>query len=58
MLCHACDGRAGRGQLMRIVGGFFMSLVGRVPNGNTGGANVSVEQPMPIPTDLQRLLNE
>jgi hypothetical protein len=35
-----------------------MSLIGRVPTGNTGGANVSPEQPMPIPADLQRLLNE
>lgn len=44
------------GQLPRIVFGFFLSLVGRVPTGNTGGANVPPEQPMPIPADLQELL--
>lgn len=46
------------GQLPRIVFGFLGSLVGRVPTGNTGGANVKAEQPMPIPADLQRLLCE
>lgn len=50
------DGREIRGQFVRIVGGFFLSLVGRVPNGNTGGANVPAEQPMPIPADLQAIL--
>ncbi len=44
------------GQVPRIIAGFFMSLLGRVPNGNTGGANVPAEQPMPIPADLQALL--
>lgn len=44
------------GQLPRIVFGFCLSLCGRVPTGNTGGANVPPEQPMPIPADLQRLL--
>ncbi|GAB3840951.1 DUF3703 domain-containing protein [Hymenobacter jeollabukensis] len=44
------------GQVPRIVFGFFMSMFGRVPTGNTGGANVSPEQPMPIPVDLQLLL--
>lgn len=45
------------GQVPRIVFGFLGSLVGRVPTGNTGGANVKAEQPMPIPDDLQKLLN-
>jgi hypothetical protein len=27
-----------------------------VPVGNTGGANVSAFRPMPVPEDLQRLL--
>ena len=44
------------GQLPRIVFGFLGSLIGRVPIGNTGGANVPAEQPMPIPADLQALL--
>ncbi|GAB2469455.1 hypothetical protein GCM10011375_40630 [Hymenobacter qilianensis] len=52
------DRREILGQLPRIVFGFFMSLFGRVPTGNTGGANVSPEQPMPLPADLQHLLND
>jgi len=51
------DRREILGQVPRIVFGFLMSFFGRVPTGNTGGANVSPEQPMPIPTDLQRLLD-
>jgi hypothetical protein len=50
------DGREILGQVPRIVFGFFMSFFGRVPTGNTGGANVSPEQPMPLPADLQQLL--
>ena len=50
------DGREIRGQLVRIVFGFLGSLVGRLPPGNTGGANVPAKQPMPIPEDLERLL--
>ncbi len=45
------------GQVPRVVFGFLGSLVGRIPIGNTGGANVPAEQPMPIPADLQALLN-
>ncbi|MBT2559272.1 DUF3703 domain-containing protein [Hymenobacter sp. ISL-91] len=52
------NGREVLGQMPRIVFGFFMSLFGRVPTGNTGGANVSPEQAMPIPADLQALLAE
>jgi hypothetical protein len=50
------DEREILGQVPRIVFGFFMSFFGRVPAGNTGGANVSPEQPMPIPADLQAIL--
>ena len=39
------------GQMLRIVGSAG-SLIGRVPIGNTGGANVSPLKPMPIPADL------
>jgi len=45
------------GQVPRVVFGFLGSLVGRVPVGNTGGANVPAEKPMPIPADLQALLS-
>jgi hypothetical protein len=44
------------GQIPRVMLGFLGSLVGRVPIGNTGGANVPAEQPMPIPADLEAWL--
>src|SRR5262245_57696059 len=44
------------GQLLRIPGGMLGSAVGRVPSGNTGGANVSAFREMEIPTDLKCLL--
>jgi|SRR6476469_6738658 len=60
MLRHGLRTRNPRevlGQLPRIVFGFLGSLVGKVPVGNTGGANVPAEQKMPIPPDLEMLLN-
>lgn len=48
------DGREIRGQLLRIPAGIVGSALGRVPIGNTGGANVNPLQPMPIPEELQR----
>ena len=44
------------GQLIRIPGGAIGSAIGRVPRGNTGGANVSALRPLPIPPDLRELL--
>ena len=44
------------GQLIRIPGGMIGSVIGRVPRGNTGGANVSALRQMPIPPDLRDLL--
>ena len=44
------------GQLLRIPGGAIGSAIGRVPRGNTGGANVSAVRPLPIPPDLRELL--
>ena len=41
------------GQIVRIIGSAG-SLVGAVPLGNTGRANVSAIKPMPIPEDLAR----
>ena len=46
------------GQIPRVVLGFLGSLVGRVPVGNTGGANVPAEQPMPLPADLEAWLRQ
>lgn len=44
------------GQLLRITGGAIGSAIGRVPRGNTGGANIGALQEMPIPPDLRELL--
>jgi FtsP/CotA-like multicopper oxidase with cupredoxin domain len=46
------------GQLFRLVVAAPGSLTGRYPVGNTGGANVSAFAPMPIPEDLQRVLDD
>lgn len=40
------------GQVERFVGAAAKTAFGRVPRGNTGGANVSPFAPMPIPPDL------
>ena len=52
------DRREVMGQLMRIALVPVGHLVGRLPVGNTGGANVSAFEPMAIPPDLQRLIEE
>lgn len=44
------------GQLMRIALVPVGHLLGRLPMGNTGGANVSAFKPMDIEPELQRLL--
>jgi Protein of unknown function (DUF3703) len=44
------------GQLPRILGALLLSRIW-VPIGNTGGARVPPFQSMPIPEDLQRLLD-
>jgi Protein of unknown function (DUF3703) len=51
------DGREIIGQLVRLVIAAPGSWSGRYPVGNTGGANVSALKPMPIPEDLQPVLN-
>lgn len=51
------DRREVFGQLTRIVAAALFSCVW-VPVGNTGGANVSAVKPMPVPPDLQALLDE
>ncbi|MBK8520331.1 MAG: DUF3703 domain-containing protein [Chitinophagaceae bacterium] len=40
------------GQLPRLLVGGVKSFVGKIPVGNTGGANVPPLQPMEIPEDL------
>ncbi|HYD81047.1 MAG TPA: DUF3703 domain-containing protein [Paucimonas sp.] len=50
------DWREILGQLARIPLGMLGSALNRVPVGNTGGANVSMFQAMPIPDDLRERL--
>jgi hypothetical protein len=40
------------GQLPRLLVGGVKSFVGKIPVGNTGGANVPPLKPMEIPNDL------
>jgi hypothetical protein len=44
-------------QLSRVVAATLFSRIW-VPDGNTGGANVSALKPMPIPEDIKRILAE
>lgn len=45
------------GQLPRLFFGGVKSFVGKIPVGNTGGANMPPLQPMAIPEDLQKIIN-
>jgi len=44
------------GQLPRLFFGGIKSFVGKIPIGNTGGANIPPLQPMAIPEDLQKII--
>ncbi len=46
------------GQLFRIIGAATKTAVGLVPQGNTGGANVSPFKVMPINTDLKAVITK
>jgi hypothetical protein len=52
------DGREVRGQLLRLALVPLGHLLGRLPAGNTGRANVSAFEPMDVAADLQRLLDD
>lgn len=45
------------GQAWRMLAAALKTWLGWVPSGNTGGANVSGFKPMPVPPDLQRLID-
>jgi hypothetical protein len=45
------------GQLPRLLIGGVKSFIGKIPTGNTGGANVPPFQHMKIPLDLQIIIN-
>jgi hypothetical protein len=53
---RTADVREITGQLFRIVVAAPGSLTGRYPAGNTGGADVSAFERMPIPDDLSTIL--
>jgi len=44
------------GQIPRIVGAATKTAIGWVPEGNTGGSNVSPFRPMPIDPELARVI--
>lgn len=50
------SGREALGQIFRIVGAATKTAFGLVPQGNTGGANVSPFKKMPISPDLVALI--
>ena len=50
------DRREAFGQVVRIIAAAPASALGRYPEGNTGRANVSIRQPMPIPPDLSAIM--
>lgn len=52
------SGREIIGQIPRLLVGGVKSFVGEIPTGNTGGANVPPLQPIPIPADLQSILDQ
>lgn len=45
------------GQAWRVAAAAVFTPLGLLPGGNTGGAGVSGLRPMPIPADLQRLVD-
>ena len=45
------------GQIPRLLAGSVKSFVGKIPVGNTGGANVPPLQPMEIPDELLSTIN-
>ncbi len=44
------------GQIPRLLVGGIKSFVGKIPTGNTGGANVPPLKPMEIPEDLAAII--
>ncbi|MDI1324413.1 MAG: DUF3703 domain-containing protein [Algoriphagus sp.] len=52
------DWKEVRGQILRLFVGGVKSFVGKVPIGNTGGANVPPLLPMEIPADLKAIIHQ
>ncbi|RYY45324.1 MAG: DUF3703 domain-containing protein [Chitinophagaceae bacterium] len=51
------SGKEVLGQLPRLFVGGIKSFVGKIPVGNTGGANVPPLRSMKIPADLERIIS-
>lgn len=51
------DTREILGQLPRLLVGGVKSFVGKIPKGNTGGANVPPLRVMPLPKDIEDLFS-
>jgi Protein of unknown function (DUF3703) len=45
------------GQAWRMVAAALFTALGLVPHGNTGGSDVNGLRPMPVPPDLQQLID-
>lgn len=46
------------GQIFRIMGALTKTEIGLLPEGNTGGANISPFKPMPISSENKAILNK
>ncbi|MEQ8471271.1 MAG: DUF3703 domain-containing protein [Marinoscillum sp.] len=55
---HIKDVREIMGQLPRLLVGGVKSFVGKVPLGNTGGANIRPLKPLEIPADIQAIFRQ
>ena len=45
------------GQSVRIVGAATKTFIGLIPDGNTGGANISAFRKLPVPDDLRLVID-
>lgn len=52
------DTREILGQIPRLLFGGIKSFVGKIPIGNTGGANVAPLKPLPISNDLKEIFSK
>lgn len=52
------DSREIIGQIPRLLVGGVKSFVGKIPVGNTGGADVPPLQPMEIPEDIKAMMKQ
>ena len=55
---HIKNGREILGQLPRLIFGGVKSFVGTIPVGNTGGANIPPLKSLPIPEDLNKIIQD